>query len=46
MAKEGIFNQVLQVAVVVKDLDESMKNYWDKWGIGPWKVYTLSLIHI
>ena len=40
MAKEGIFNQVLQVAVVVKDLDESMKNYWDKWGIGPWKVYT------
>jgi len=40
MAKKGLFNQVLQVAVVVKDLEEAMKNYWDKWGIGPWNVYT------
>jgi hypothetical protein len=34
MAKEGIFNQVLQVAVVVKDLDESMKNYWTSGALG------------
>ena len=37
---KGLFNQVLQIAVVVKDLEEAMKNYWDKWGIGPWSVYT------
>ncbi|WP_213697540.1 VOC family protein [Acetomicrobium sp.] len=40
MTKKGLFNQVLQIAVVVKDLEEAMKNYWDKWGIGPWSVYT------
>jgi len=40
MTKEGLFNDVLQVAVVVKDLDVSMKKYWNEWGIGPWSIYT------
>lgn len=33
---------MLQVAVVVKDLETSMKKYWDEWGIGPWSVYTFN----
>ena len=31
---------VAQVAFVVKDLDETVKNYWEKFGIGPWTFYT------
>ncbi len=42
MAKKPIFNGVLQVSVVVKDLDESMKKYWDEYGIGPWTIYAFN----
>lgn len=31
-----------QVAVVVRDLDASMKRYVEEFGIGPWNVYTFS----
>jgi methylmalonyl-CoA/ethylmalonyl-CoA epimerase len=40
MAEKPIFTGVLQIAVVVKDLDESMKKYWEEYGIGPWTIYT------
>jgi hypothetical protein len=33
-------NGVAQVALLVKDLDEAMENYWKLFGIGPWHVYT------
>ncbi|KKB44853.1 VOC family protein [Bacillus thermotolerans] len=36
---EPLFTEVLQVGVVVKDLDQTMKTYADKYGIGPWNVY-------
>ena len=39
MSEKPIFTDVLQVAVVVKNLDESMKKYWEVCGIGPWIVY-------
>lgn len=29
-----------QVAILVPDLDAAMRNYWEKFGIGPWHVYT------
>ncbi len=32
---------VLQVAVVVKDLDQAVRNYTDNFGIGPWSIYTI-----
>jgi 4-hydroxyphenylpyruvate dioxygenase-like putative hemolysin len=35
-----VFTNVLQVGMVVKDLDQAVKNYADKYGIGPWKYYT------
>jgi methylmalonyl-CoA/ethylmalonyl-CoA epimerase len=31
---------IIQVAHVVRDLDKTMKYYWDNFGIGPWDVYT------
>ena len=30
-----------QVALVVKDLQKTMENYWNILGIGPWTVYSL-----
>ena len=37
--KKPIFKSVLQVALVVKNLDETVRKYYDKYGIGPWKIY-------
>jgi len=42
VSKKPIFTDVLQVAVVVKDLDASMKKYYDNYGLGPWTVYTFN----
>jgi methylmalonyl-CoA/ethylmalonyl-CoA epimerase len=42
MAEKPIFKGVLQVAVVVKDLDESLKKYWEEYGIGPWDIHTFN----
>jgi glyoxalase/bleomycin resistance protein/dioxygenase superfamily protein len=29
-----------QVALVVNDLDEAVRRYWERAGIGPWRIYT------
>jgi len=34
--------EISQVAVVVKDLQRAMENYWKTLGIGPWSVYTFA----
>jgi hypothetical protein len=39
VSKKPIFTDVLQVGVVVKNLEASMKKYYDDYGIGPWTVY-------
>jgi methylmalonyl-CoA/ethylmalonyl-CoA epimerase len=31
---------VAQVAMIVKDLDQTVENYWKELGIGPWYFYT------
>lgn len=33
-------NGITQVAIVVKDLDQTVENYWSMFGIGPWHFYT------
>lgn len=33
--------QIVQVAHVVRDINKKMELYWNKLGIGPWKIYTL-----
>src|SRR5512141_2548566 len=33
-------NRIAQVAILVKDLDKTVENYWKMFGIGPWHFYT------
>ena len=33
-------NGIAQVAILVKDLDETIKHYWENFGIGEWQIYT------
>ena len=42
MASPVSIGSVDQVAVVVRDLDASMKRYVEEFGIGPWRVYAFS----
>ena len=37
---EVVFNNITQIGIVVKDLNQAMKKYWDLFGIGPWRVHT------
>lgn len=39
---EPIFTNVLQVCVVVRDLDASVRRYADEYGFGPWVIYDLN----
>ncbi|MDA8212201.1 MAG: VOC family protein [Clostridia bacterium] len=39
MPEKPIFTSILQVAVVVKDCDASVRKYTDEYGIGPWSIY-------
>ena len=34
-----IFKKVLQVALLVSNVDETVKRYYDEFGIGPWSIY-------
>jgi len=36
------YNKVSQVGVVVRDLEKSMKLYWEEFGIGPWNIWTFA----
>lgn len=36
--QEPIFANVLQICVVVRDVHEAAKNYYDMFGIGPWRI--------
>ncbi len=29
-----------QICIIVPDLDKAVKNYWERFGIGPWDLYT------
>ncbi len=33
-------NGIAQIALVVKDLDQTVERYWQTFGIGPWHFYT------
>ena len=37
--REPVFNETLQLGIVVRDLEATMRRYVDDYGIGPWKVY-------
>ena len=33
-------NGIAQIAIVVEDLEQTVRNYWTTFGIGPWHFYT------
>jgi methylmalonyl-CoA/ethylmalonyl-CoA epimerase len=37
--REPVFNETLQLGIVVRDLEATMRRYVDDYGIGPWVVY-------
>lgn len=36
------FQKVAQVGIVVRDLEKSMKAYWEEFRMGPWKIWTFA----
>src|SRR5512136_914468 len=36
------FPEISQVAVVVRDLNKIIENYWKMFGFGPWSIYTFA----
>ncbi len=32
-------NKISQIAIVVRDIEKSMKFYWEELGIGPWNIW-------
>lgn len=37
--REPLFTETMQISIVVRDLDATMKTYVEEYGIGPWEVY-------
>jgi len=37
--REPVFTETLQISVVVRDLDATMRTYVHEYGIGPWEIY-------
>jgi hypothetical protein len=34
-----IFTETMQISIVVRDLEQTMKSYVEGYGIGPWEIY-------
>ena len=37
--REPVFRETIQIAIVVRDLDATMRTYVHDYGIGPWEIY-------
>lgn len=37
--RDPAFTQTMQIGIVVRDLDATMRKYADEYGIGPWKIF-------
>ncbi len=37
--REPVFTETMQIGIVVRDLDASLRRYVDDYGIGPWQVH-------
>jgi hypothetical protein len=37
--REPVFADTVQVALVVRDIEASMRTYVERYGIGPWEIY-------
>ena len=41
MSTQPLFRKVLQVGLVVRDSEATARRYWEDFGIGPWRFYTI-----
>ena len=39
MSRKSVFTETMQIGIVVRDLDATMRRYVDNYGIGPWQVH-------
>ncbi len=37
--REPVFTETMQISIVVRDLERTMRTYVEEYGIGPWEVY-------
>ena len=37
--REPLFTETLQLSIVVRDLEATMRSYVEEYGIGPWEMY-------
>ena len=37
--RDPVFTETMQISVVVRDLDATMRTYVHEYGIGPWEIY-------
>ena len=37
--REPVFTETMQISIVVRDLDATMRAYVDEYGIRPWRIY-------
>src|ERR1017187_7219161 len=37
--RDPIFTETMQIGIVVRNLDASLRRYVDDYGIGPWEIY-------
>ncbi len=40
--REPIFTETMQIAIVVRDLDATLRRYVDDYGIGPWQLFEVT----
>ena len=44
--KKPLFTKVLQIAMVVKSVDETVRTYYDIYGIGPWSIFEFNPVNV
>ena len=37
--REPVFSETMQISIVVRDMDETLRTYVEAYGIGPWEIY-------
>jgi hypothetical protein len=41
--REAVFTETMQTAIVVRDLDATLRRYVDDYGIGPWQLHEFNV---
>ena len=40
--REAVFTETMQIGIVVRDLDATLRRYVDDYGIGPWQLFEVT----